>query len=85
MIPTPIYDAVVADHGDVLNSGTPDEGGRVPIMPTPLMDDVARHGTGPWDEARRKALGSATANLTHKPPRPRQPRQRTAAKTPRKR
>lgn len=47
------------------------------VIPTPLLDDVIEHGVGPWDDKRRKALGSATVNLVRKspmPPRPRKPR-----------
>ena len=76
----PLYDAVVAEHGDVLNSGTPDEGGRIPAFPTPLMDDVKAHGVGPWDEDRRSYLARHLPAPTPAP-RPRQPRKARVTKS----
>ena len=72
MNPTPIYDAILADwhaQHDGRDPGVcPDAAPtKAPKHSTPLLDDVAKHGTGPWDGKRRKALGSAALNLKRKP------------------
>lgn len=94
-VETPIFDAVRTQHGwDPTAQQTPPSlhAEAVEVLrdhlqdpvPTPLMDDVERHGISPWDEARRVLLVGHLEPYREQPKpqqrSPRKPRGRKAAR-----
>lgn len=60
---TPVFARTLDEWLDTHDNRPPGDVERGPTIvrevKTPLMDDVEQHGIGPWDDKRRKALGSA--------------------------
>jgi hypothetical protein len=82
--PTPIFHKTLDDWLDSHEGRIPGDVEHAPVKAaltsTPLMDDVEEHGVGPWDEQRRKDLGSPVVNIQRKSGAGKAPRRRAAAR-----